>query len=345
MSGAVLDRVSRRGLAIAIVGALTGVLLTATPAAAATCGTFSGGTLTIAPSGSNETVTVARTAGGTITVNGAACTATVTSTNTIVFPNPGVNRSETFVIDTTNGPFAPGADEVGDPTAEIEWSLDFGGGNGDALQVLGGSGADVITLGTGGFNLSGDADADGAVPANNENYQLSGAGGSDTISAAGSAATGSGFNGAVTMNGGADNDTITGGPANDTINGDDGADVLDGGVGNAGNAYDALRGGTAAGSDTSTSDTVTYASVSEAVTVDLAFAGFQLTGGAYYDDIAAIENVVGTSATDTLTGNAGNNSITGAGANDTISGAAGNDTFPQGIAAEGADAISGGDGT
>ena len=112
--------------------------------------------------------------------------------------------------------------------------------------------------------------------------------------------------------------TLIGNSGNNVLSGAEGNDVLDGGAGN-----DTLNGGL----DT---DTATYASASSPVTVSLAIAGAQATGGAGTDTLISIENLIGSSFGDTLTGSAANNVIEGGLGNDIIDGGLGNDTLSGG---------------
>ncbi|HEV8679979.1 MAG TPA: M10 family metallopeptidase C-terminal domain-containing protein [Stellaceae bacterium] len=95
------------------------------------------------------------------------------------------------------------------------------------------------------------------------------------------------------------------GNGNDTVDGFFGADTLDGGAG---------------------TDTLSYA-LDLGVTVSLAIAGAQATGGAGTDTVLNFENLTGSFFNDTLTGDAGNNVINGGGGADTLYGNDGNDTL------------------
>ena len=118
---------------------------------------------------------------------------------------------------------------------------------------------------------------------------------------------------------GAGNDTLsgienlTGSNFNDTLTGDANANVLMGGLGD-----DALDGGGG-------SDTASYASATSAVTVSLATAGAQNTGGAGSDTLVSIENLTGSNFNDTLTGDANANILQGGGGDDNLNGAGGAD--------------------
>ena len=101
---------------------------------------------------------------------------------------------------------------------------------------------------------------------------------------------------------------------NNVLNGNGGNDTIDGFLGN-----DTLNGGAG-------TDTLSYA-LDLGVTVSLATAAAQNTGGSGIDTISNFENLTGSFFNDTLTGNAGNNIIKGNGGHDIINGGAGNDTM------------------
>jgi choice-of-anchor C domain-containing protein len=107
-----------------------------------------------------------------------------------------------------------------------------------------------------------------------------------------------------TLFGGAGADTIYGGAGNDLVEGGAGADILLGGAG---------------------TDTLSYASSSAAVTVNLATRAAS-GGDAASDTFSDFENLTGSAFADTLTGDTGNNVITGGAGNDTIDGGTGTDT-------------------
>lgn len=112
--------------------------------------------------------------------------------------------------------------------------------------------------------------------------------------------------GANVLTGLAGNDTLDGRAGNDKLEGGGGTDTLQGGAG---------------------SDTASYASAATAVTVSLAVAGAQATGGAGYDTLISMENLTGSSFNDVLSGNRGANTLTGRGGDDTLNGGAGADTM------------------
>ncbi|WP_264182322.1 DUF4214 domain-containing protein [Brevundimonas poindexterae] len=118
-----------------------------------------------------------------------------------------------------------------------------------------------------------------------------------------------GLGGNDTINGLAGNDTLDGGFGNDILNGGEGDDVLIGGMGddtlNGGNGYDIADYSTAIGG----------------ITLN----GTSVTGAAGTDTLSGIEEVIGSTVSDTLTGGAGNDVIRGGGGVDVINGAGGND--------------------
>jgi Ca2+-binding RTX toxin-like protein len=136
----------------------------------------------------------------------------------------------------------------------------------------------------------------------------------------------------ATITGNRGNDTLVGGSGDDSISGDEGNDSIDGGLGS-----DELHGGIGY-------DTITYASRTNAVTINLdnkwndgesrewdnVSSDFEVLKGGAGDDylrgsIAA--NVLwGYAGNDTLDGNSGNDKLYGGDDNDTLIGGAGADT-------------------
>jgi serralysin len=98
----------------------------------------------------------------------------------------------------------------------------------------------------------------------------------------------------------------TGNALDNTLYAGDGNNVLDGAGGN---------------------DTVSYAFASAGVTLNLATAGAQATGGSASDTLISVEHLTGSGFNDNLTGNAGNNVLTGGAGSDMLTGGAGSDTF------------------
>jgi len=149
---------------------------------------------------------------------------------------------------------------------------------------------------------------------------LTGTGGDDTLL---------GGSGHDTLNAGAGNDVLIGGDGNDILSGGDGNDLLIGGAGN-----DQLNGGAGI-------DTASYAGAGSGVTVSLASAGAQNTGGAGTDTLTGIENLIGSDYNDHLTGDGNSNLLIGGLGNDTLIGGGGNDVL---IGGAGNDTLTGGSG-
>jgi len=74
-------------------------------------------------------------------------------------------------------------------------------------------------------------------------------------------------------------------------------------------------------------DTVSYATATSGVQVNLGLTGAQDTLGAGFDKILNIENIIGSIFNDTLTGTAGNNILNGGAGIDSLTGGDGNDTY------------------
>ena len=166
---------------------------------------------------------------------------------------------------------------------------------------------------------------------------LNGTAGDDVIAGLGGDDTINGLDGNDVLCGDEDPPFVGGTPGNDTLNGGDGNDTLISGPQSALNPLtENLSGG-------SGSDTVSYVTSPDGVTVDLlanVFAG----GDADEDRASAldIENIVGSQIGDTLSGTGGDNVISGLAGADVINGLAGNDTIDAGAGND--DEIYGGDG-
>lgn len=131
------------------------------------------------------------------------------------------------------------------------------------------------------------------------------------------------------LNGNAGNDVVRGGAGTDSLNGGDGDDTLEGGAGN-----DAMNGGEG-------TDWADYASAgSGGVGVQVNLTTGSATGDGN-DTLSGIENVSGSSFSDSLRGDAGNNVINARGGNDAVNGRAGDDTINGG---PGNDELGGGSG-
>jgi Ca2+-binding RTX toxin-like protein len=146
------------------------------------------------------------------------------------------------------------------------------------------------------------------------------------------------FSGADTIGGSTQADFLIGFDGNDTINGGDGNDTLRGGAG-----ADVLNGGNGL-------DFANYQGSSAEVFVDIQ-SNLIFSGDATGDTLNSIENLYGSSFSDTLSGNADRNIIggeggadliDGRGGDDALSGEAGNDILN---GRDGNDRLVGGDGT
>lgn len=282
--------------------------------------------------------------------------------------------------DSLNG--GPSSDSIsgGDGTDTLN-------GNAGDDSLDGGFGADVLNGGAATDNVTyaGRSEAVtvdvGAAGANNGSANDGPAGARDTLQNIELVRGGSGddqldggtYTGALTLEGrgGADllragvgpttlrgeggNDQLEGRAAADSLDGGDGADLLDGGFG-----ADLLNGGPAA-------DTVTYASRSEAVAVDLGAAAGSgsgndgpagardtiqntetVRGGAGGDDLDGSSyggalTLEGGGGGDRLRGGLGANIILGEGGNDDLEGRAGADTLDGGAGHDRIDGLGGAD--
>ncbi|MEF8756318.1 MAG: hypothetical protein V5B60_20670 [Accumulibacter sp.] len=211
-------------------------------------------------------------------------------------------------------------------------------------------------LSSGAANLTGN-DLDNLLYAGSGSNVVEGADGNDTVSYLYGGPIGVSVSLAIAgaqATGGSGSDTLiaienlTGSSYDDTLVGDGNANRLEGGNGN-----DTLGGG--AGNDTlsgsSGSDTASYADAASGVSVSLAIAGAQATGGSGSDTLMAIENLGGSAYDDTLRGDANANRLHGGQGNDFLNGGAGNDTLDGGAGNDrlwggtGADSLIGGDGS
>lgn len=180
-------------------------------------------------------------------------------------------------------------------------------GNGGDNVIEGGAGADTLD-GRGGFDTASYAGASAGVTVSLgiAGPQATGGAGSDSLA------------GFEALLGSAFDDTLSGNTGSNTIEGGAGADILKG------------FGGI---------DTASYAHATSGVTVSLAIASQQNTGGAGLDTLAGFENLTGSGFADTLTGNSGANVLRGGGGDDFCSGGGGSDRLAGGA---GADLLTGG---
>jgi Ca2+-binding RTX toxin-like protein len=215
-----------------------------------------------------------------------------------------------------------GADQIGNPYAAGTRSviLDGGAGN-DALEaftngdtLIGGAGNDVlqtdVAVATADYSYLGNSplvvtvastgtvtvtasasDVDTLIRIQN----LTGGGGSDTLT---------GDSAANILAGGGGNDTLNGDTGNDTLSGGNGNDSLIGGVGTDSADYSYL--------------------VSSPVTLNLE-SGTATAGLADIDTLSGIENAIGGGGADLLIGSVAANTLSGGTGDDTLRGGGGND--------------------
>ncbi|CUW39588.1 protein of unknown function (RTX toxins and related Ca2+-binding proteins 343-2320) [Magnetospirillum sp. XM-1] len=222
---------------------------------------------------------------------------------------------------TVNLSLATAQTSTGDASGDILSGIENVTGSALNDTLTGNASANVIDGLAGNDVLAGLAGADtliGGAGADTASYAASS--GAVTVNLA--TGTGSGGDAEGDVLSGIEN--VTGGAGNDVLTGDAGANRLDGGSGDdllvGGGGADSLVGGAG-------TDTASYASSSAGVTVNLALATAQVSGGdASGDVLNTIENVVGSAFDDTLTGNTGNNVLTGGAGADTLAGGTGSDT-------------------
>jgi len=173
------------------------------------------------------------------------------------------------------------------------------------------------------YNSHGNSYAAGDTLVNVEN--ITGSAYGDTLTGDANANILIGGAGVDAINGGAGDDTIIGGAGELVTNGAGG--FGGGGVSSSTYLGDYLNGGDGI-------DTVSYATSSAGVSVDLVFQqqfGYVAGGGdAQGDHLSNFENITGSNFDDTLTGDAGANVLTGLDGNDTLMGRDSNDTLISG---------------
>jgi Ca2+-binding RTX toxin-like protein len=194
---------------------------------------------------------------------------------------------------------------------------------GDAFdnKLFGGRGNDLLVGGVGADELDGGDGIDTASYAASDGEVIVDLIGEVT----GGDATGDVLIAIENLIGSGFGDVLYGNERGNLIDGGAGDDLIDGDTGN-----DTLIGGT----NTVDGDTISYGFATAGVTVSLALATAQVTGGSGTDVISGFENLEGSAFGDLLTGTAGNNNIRGFAGNnvagvfddDRIFAGAGNDT-------------------
>ncbi|HEX8257939.1 MAG TPA: sulfatase-like hydrolase/transferase, partial [Allosphingosinicella sp.] len=180
-------------------------------------------------------------------------------------------------------------------------------GNGVANSIDGGAGSDLIEGGAGDDRLGGGSGVD--------TVSYGSAEAAVEVSLAVAAAQATGGAGTDTL---ASFENIFGSAYNDKLTGNDGVNLISGGAGD-----DRLDGGLGY-------DTISYASAGAGVSVSLADAGPQQTGGAGIDTLAGFERIAGSAWNDRLAGDGGSNRIDGGGGDDEVDGGGGSDELAGG---------------
>jgi Ca2+-binding RTX toxin-like protein len=345
--------VKRRWIPLAVAVALG---VSAAPASAEPTASFAGGTLTVVVSVAGDEARIGR-AGTNIVLNGPITGGTPTTASTTeIVVSVTTPAGARVVLDLSDGALRDGADDPidVDGNAGIDELRIQGGDAGVAItcgnlgcNLDGGPNPDVVVSqfevaavdGGPGNDIFKATGGDGTGSYFSLPVLLTGGGGNDTLTGAGASDTLQGGEGDDTLtgntgddvllggagtdslDGGLLNDGLDGGAGNDTVRGGDGSDVLENSPGD-----DLLDGG--AQNPVGEGDRVSHGAMAAAgtlaggVTLDLAAAGPQATGGAGTDTLMSIEAVGGTPFDDVLRGTDANNRLTGGDGNDLIEGRA-----------------------
>ena len=187
-------------------------------------------------------------------------------------------------------------------------------GDGDDI-IDGGAGDDILTGHVGTDRLDGGSGADTLIGGvGDDTYYVDDAGdvviendgeGYDNIFSSASVDASGNFVDYIYLTGSANAD-VTGNGLNNIIRANAGDNVLNGGAG---------------------IDQLSYSIATSGVTISLAAAGPQATGGSGTDTVSNFENIEGSLYSDHLTGNAGNNVIDGWWGGDRMAGLAGDDIY------------------
>lgn len=197
----------------------------------------------------------------------------------------------------------------------------------------------VVDLSGAAANTGGDAEGDtfcATAPCTGSFEQVRGTNEDDMLLGTAQSETLLGRDGDDVLRGRAGEDSLSGGDGDDEIEGGSGGDTLGGGA-----------------ADETDGDTLSYASSSAGVQVDLT--ATTATGGDAAGDTITVdfENLIGSAKADRLAGGSVPNRIDGGDGGDTIAGGTGideligglgDDTFDEGVSANGADLLNGGDG-
>lgn len=259
----------------------------------------------------------------------------------------GFSRSQLFnfvVVDRDDYLYGSAIGEALDGQSNRDLIYGYGGddvlrGNGGNDDLFGGDGADQLQGGEGHDRLEGDL-GDDSLDGGAGDDALHGGDGVDTLAGGDGADSLHGDAGNDTLDGGAHADTLDGGTGNDLLRGGDGNDELIGGDGDdiveGGLGADRMQGGAGF-------DTLTYASATAGVTLNLRnlAANAGAAAGDTFDD--RFERLVGSSYDDDLTGTDLGDEIYGGAGNDVINGGAGADVLDGGDGNDTLNALAGDD--
>ena len=353
---------------VAVLCCALAVPLLETQAAASISCSYSGDTVTVQITGSdNGAVVLDRATDGTIRVNAAFCPgpeptyATVHNTDAIRVHDASTGSALALQVDLGRGGFSPGKTLEPTGISEVEIVHTLGAETAPGvLRIQGGESGTPITFGSDAVATNADDDAD-------IDFQqiwlmdVTAYAGIDRISGRGSAATGSPASYQTYLTAQEGNDTILGGDGLNYLGGGAGDDYLVGGARDndylyGGPGADSLDGGDGTG------DRAYYGTSPAAVSIDLE-AGTVQGGDAQGDTLTGIEDLSGSDHADSLLGDANSNYITGGAGPDRLEGGGGNDrlqgdsgddlelgndgddSFEQGQWVNGADDMHGGPGT
>ncbi|MEZ2299339.1 calcium-binding protein [Variovorax sp. RCC_210] len=237
--------------------------------------------------------------------------------------------NDTYVVDAAGDVVAEQANEG---TDLVQSSVSY---------ALAANVENLTLTGTSAINGTGNT-LNNVLTGNSANNTLTGGGGNDTLD---------GLGGVDTLSGGAGDDTYYVDNASDVVTelAGEGTDSVvstlthtlaanvenlrlnaTGAINGTGNTLDNIL-YAGAGNNTLNGlggvDTASYMYAGSAVTVSLASASAQTTGGSGSDTLQNIENLTGGGFNDTLTGNSAANVLDGGAGNDALIGGAGNDTY------------------
>lgn len=256
-----------------------------------------------------------------------------TGTDTVSYASSTVALTVNLSLTTAQ---TSGGDASGDVLTSIENVIGGSGndnltGDGNANVLTGNNGNDTLSGGVGNDTLIGGTGADSLVGgADNDTASYASDTAGITINLAlttaqtsAGEASGDILSSIERIIGGSGNDSLSGSTVDETLEGGNGNDTLSGGAG-----ADYLDGGAG-------TNTVSYASDTAGVTVNLAITTAQVSAGqASGDNLINIQNLIGGSGNDSLSGNSAANSISGGNGNDTLLGAGGNDSLTGGAGSD-----------